>query len=590
MEPGNSNRKWGLWAALALVLLIRILFLNQAIQGDDHIYLTEAMHALIDPAHPSDVKYVFLGDEVDLRGHSHPPGNAWPLAGLLLLFGDVKEVPFHAAYILFSLIAVWAMWRLACRFSQRPLWATLLFIAVPTFVVNGGSLEADLPFLAFWLASIALFVERRWVWSALAMIAATMMAYQGIFLTPILAVYVWLFHRRERARWALLLVPVAVFIEWQVFTRLTTGAMPAGKLAGYFATYGFQALAKKAASALMLLIHSGWIVFPALLPGAALAAWRKRKEPDTLFLLAWIALFFAGAVVVFFSGSARYLLPMAAPVCLLASRLRVKWLAPAFAVQLAVGLLLSTVNYQHWDGYRSFAAGLRAVSAGHRVWVDNDWGLRYYVESDHGLAARKGQVVRAGDLLISSELGHNVEFTAPKSLVASAVIDPAIPLRLIGLETYSGYSTVEEGYLPFGMEGGVIDRVTARMVMERKPVLEYLQIGTPAAADQIVSGVYPNDKWMSQAAVAVLKTPAAPKRLRAEFYIPPNAKARRVTLLLDGREVASQAYPGPGPYQIESAAAVQGSSVEVRVDQTFTAPGDQRALGMILTGVGFVQQ
>ena len=126
-----------LWL-LGLVLLIRLPFLNQAIQGDDHIYLTEAAHALIDPLHPNNVKYVFMGDEVDLRGHSHPPGNAWPLAGLLLLFGDVKEVPFHAAYIVFSLIAVWAMWSLACRFSERPVWATLLFIAVPAFVVNGG--------------------------------------------------------------------------------------------------------------------------------------------------------------------------------------------------------------------------------------------------------------------------------------------------------------------------------------------------------------------------------------------------------------------------------------------------------------------
>ena len=60
----------------------------------------------------------------------------------------MKEVPFHAAYIVFSMIAVWAMWSLACRFSERPVWATLLFIAVPAFVVNGGSLEADLPFLA----------------------------------------------------------------------------------------------------------------------------------------------------------------------------------------------------------------------------------------------------------------------------------------------------------------------------------------------------------------------------------------------------------------------------------------------------------
>jgi len=189
MEAAVVNTKAArksLLLCLGLVLLIRWAFLNQAIQGDDHIYLTEAQHALVDPLHPNDVKYVFLGDEVDLRGHSHPPGNAWPLAGLILLFGDVKEVPFHAAYIVFSLIAVWAMWSLACRFSERPLWATLLFIAVPAFVVNGGSLEADLPFLAFWMASIALFLSGRMWLAALAMAAAAMMAYQAVFLLPVL--------------------------------------------------------------------------------------------------------------------------------------------------------------------------------------------------------------------------------------------------------------------------------------------------------------------------------------------------------------------------------------------------------------------
>src|SRR5262245_55526254 len=142
---------------LALVLLIRLPFLNQAIQGDDHIYITEAQHALIDPLHPNNLKYVFLGDEVDLRGHPHPPANAWVLAALLTFFGDVREIPFHAAYIVFSLIAVWAVWTLAVRVGGRPLWATLLFVAVPAFVVNGASLEADLPFLAFWLLSITLF-------------------------------------------------------------------------------------------------------------------------------------------------------------------------------------------------------------------------------------------------------------------------------------------------------------------------------------------------------------------------------------------------------------------------------------------------
>jgi len=62
-----------------------------------------------------------------------------------------------------------------------------------------------------------------------------------------------------------------------------------------------------------------------------------------------------------------------------------------------------------------------------------------------------------------------------------------------------------------------------------------------------------------------------------------------VTLLLDGREVATGAYPGPGAYTLTSAEAVQGETVEIRVDRTFTAPPDQRVLGMVLIGVGFAQ-
>jgi hypothetical protein len=347
---------------LGLVLIIRLAFLNQAIQGDDHIYLTEAQHALVDPLHPSDVKYVFLGDDVDLRGHSHPPGNAWPLAGLILLFGDVREVPFHAAYIVFSLIAVWAMWLLACRFSERPLWATLLFVAVPAFVVNGGSLEADLPFLAFWMASIALFLSGRLMLAALAMAAAAMMAYQAVFLLPILFCGIRLrlvqasdnspageppeatrLHKAEP--YATLLTPLVVLIAWQVFTRLTTGTMPAGKLWEYFATYGFQAIEHKLPNALMLFIHSWWIVFPALVPATAVLAWRNRRDAGTRFLLAWIGIFFAGALAIFFSGSDRYLLPMPAPAALPLSRppghWRSRWRSPLSTTSTGTATALS---------------------------------------------------------------------------------------------------------------------------------------------------------------------------------------------------------------------------------------------------------
>ena len=47
---------------LAAVVLLRLPFLNQAIQGDDVYYLAAAQHAQIDPLHPNHVRYVFLGD------------------------------------------------------------------------------------------------------------------------------------------------------------------------------------------------------------------------------------------------------------------------------------------------------------------------------------------------------------------------------------------------------------------------------------------------------------------------------------------------------------------------------------------------
>jgi hypothetical protein len=543
---------------------------------------------------------VFLGDEVDLRGHSHPPLNAWVLAGLVAVFGDVQEIPLHAAYIVFSLIAVWAMWSLARRFSPQPLWATLLFLAVPAFVVNGGSLESDLPFLAFWLAAMALFTCQgkrplARVFSAICMALAAMTAYQAVFLTPILAVYVWLFHRRRRARWLAILVPPLTAAGWQLFERLSTGAMPASVLAGYFSSYGTQALQAKVANAAMLAVHSWFIVFPALVPGALLLAWRKRREPDTLFLLAWMGIFFAGSLVVFFAGSARYLLPMAAPVALLASRLRPKWLAAGFAAQLALGLGLAAVNYQHWDGYRQFAERLRGAAAGHRVWVDAEWGLRYYLESDGALPLMKTQRLRPGDIVVSSELSRSVDVHAPVSAIAKVMeIRPAIPLRLIGLESRSGYSTVSKGFWPFGISAGPIDRVRAVEVVERHPALAYLTMNAPQAADQIVSGIFSLEdnrfRWMTGAAVVALKSPAAALPLRVTFTIPPQARARRVALLLDGREVASQTYSASGTYTLESPPVRPASAVamvEIAIDRTFFAPPDSRELGIVLTGVGF---
>jgi len=571
---------------LALTLLIRGDFWNQAILGDDEAYLNEATHALIDPLHPLAGKVVFLGQEYELRGHPHGPMMAWVLAGLIAICGSVKEIPFHAAFTVFSLIAVAAMWSLARRFSAQPGWATLLFIAAPVFLVNGNSLETDVPFVSFWLASIALFERHRWAACGF-MVLAALTSPQSTFLTPILLVYAWLFFRRDRSAWIAAFVPAGAYVAWQFSEFLSSGALPAQVLASNLAQFDrWNPWARVA-----LVLHSWFLIFPLLVPGAFLLAWRKRHDPRVHFLLAWIGLFFAGALVVFIFGSARYLLPMAPPFAILASQLRPKWLAAGFAAQLTLALGLAIVNYQHWDAYRRLARDIRPITAGHRVWADAEWGLRHYLKDEGGLTLTRNQQIRTGDFIVSSELGAAVHPTAPMALVKTVVIDPTIPLRIIGLESHSGYSTVGSGIWPFGITGGVIDRVHVSEVVERKPTLTFLPMNAPEAETQIVSGIYPLEesryRWMSGHAVIALKPPQAARPLRVEFGIPPNAPARQLTLLLDGKQIAVKQYSGPGEYILESDPAAPGSSLEIVLDRTFTAPPDTRELGIVLTAAGF---
>ncbi len=615
------------------VLVLRLPFLNQAIQGDDGVYLYGAQHAQIDPLHPMHARYVFLGQMVDMRGHPHPPLNSWYLGLLLGIFKEVHEIPFHAAYILFSLIAAFSALSLAHRFSPYPLSATLLFLATPAFVINGNSLEADLPFLAFWLLSIALFVGavqrhslRRLIGSSLAMALAAMAAYQAMILTPILLLYAWKWGRKWRAAWIATCTTPAVFIAYQLYERISSGALPAQVLAGYMQTYGLQAFDQKIRNAVALTGHLAWIVFPGLwlpplvtIPAAVGAAfydlnplfwasiaiglgiliWCARNWRD--FLAQWVLIFFAGALVLFFAGSARYLLPIALPIAILATqRVSRRWQKIGFAVSLTLSAALAIVSYQHWDGYRRFALALKNDVESKRVWINGEWGLRYYLESEGALPLQQGQPVHPGEMVVSSALGYPIPFTTGGGVLATTaehIIRPLIPLRIVSLHGKSAYSTTMFGLRPFDVSLAPIDQLRAEMVVEHKPTVSNLPMNAPETEQQIVSGVYQLEnglwRWMSQTAVIMLKTPAQPSPLVVRFTIPDQAPARQVTVELNNQRVASETYPAPGSYTLSSPPLKPdgaSATVTITVDKVFSVPGDHRQLGIVLSEAGFVGQ
>ncbi|MEO7144521.1 MAG: hypothetical protein ABI165_13565, partial [Bryobacteraceae bacterium] len=309
------------------------------------------------------------------------------------------------------------------------------------------------------------------------------------------------------------------------------------------------------------------------------------------FLAAWVILFFGAALAIFFAGAARYLLPIAAPAAILASRkLSRTWLAAGVILQLPVSLGLACVNYQHWDGYRKFAKSLAKECSEKRVWVNGEWGLRYYLEAEGALPLERDHAPRPGDLVVTSALSHfDIPGNAPRVALRQATIGATLPLRLIALGSRSTYSTTMSGLRPFDISTGPIDRLQVDLITERRPVLADLTIKSPEARQQIVSGVYP-DGWTGQTAEVILKAPSGPTPLRAVFYISRQATARRVTLELNGATVADAAYKKPGLYTLVTAPLEvkdASATVTLRVDRTFIVPNDGRTLGVVLAEIGF---
>jgi 4-amino-4-deoxy-L-arabinose transferase-like glycosyltransferase len=579
---------------IAAIILIRLPFLNQAVTGDDNYYLASAEHAQIDPLHPNHTTYVFTGKDVDFRGYPHPPLNAWALAALLAIFGDVKEIPFHTAYLFFSILAVSAMWSLSKRFSPHPFWATAIFIAVPAFLINGNSFESDVPLVAFLLAGAASFIkavdQRSPKWLVIASIflgLSSLVAIQAVFIIPIL-----LFYARDwKPAWLTALAPAIILSAWQIFEYFSIGRFPILWTTTYAFEYGLERYKSKLINIAGLTVHFFFIVFPLLIPAAI---YKLRRDKDATFLLLWTAIFFLGAAALFTEGSARYLLPIAAPLALLVSRLPARYLQLATAAQLTLSLGFATANYQQWNAYRDFAHSLTKQTNAHRTWINAEWGLRWYLEADGARPIHAQQPIPAGDMVVTSELAYPVPYHRGGSVptpIAQQDVTSIIPLRLIALDSHSGYSTAHKGILPFGISTGPIDKVRAEILVAKQPTQQYLPMAAPEADDQIISGIYSREgnntwRWTAGEATVALKPPPQPTPLHIELVIHDSSPVRNIKVIAEGRTLYEHTYQKTGAYKIDTP-ATQSPNITLKFDHAFQVPGDNRELAVQLVAIGY---
>ena len=250
-------------------------FLGQPFHLDDAFYLDMARNARAKPLYPNDTPYVFEGRRLaDMGSHSHPPMQTWFLATVSLVAGEEpgREWVYHVAALIYPLLAVVALYFLAARFVERPIWAALGLAAAPLFLVTQHTLMADVPTVAFWLGAVSSFIwavesSRRSLCglAALLLALAVLTSYQAVAVIPLLGFYQWR-HGRARAGWIALAAPLAVVAAWFALGFLHYHRFLLADTLGYVRSRQPGTWGNLAVKLSAVLQYQGWlVVFPPFL-------------------------------------------------------------------------------------------------------------------------------------------------------------------------------------------------------------------------------------------------------------------------------------------------------------------------------------
>ena len=211
---------------LMLTALCLVPFANKAVHIDDTLFIRAAQNIQKHPAN-------FYGFQMNWFGWSAPMVDNFdnpPLACYYLaLVGSLAgwlEPTLHLAFLLPALAAAWGMFSLAKSFSTRPLFAALVGVLTPVFLISATTLMCDVLLVAFWVWSIVWFERGLRLGNRSAFLISGLLAglaywtkFPALALVPLLGF--WGFAERRKGGWwaASLVLPLvfAAAYEWTTF-------------------------------------------------------------------------------------------------------------------------------------------------------------------------------------------------------------------------------------------------------------------------------------------------------------------------------------------------------------------------------------
>ncbi len=265
-ESGNSHKRRGVtdkikrWAAahpywlLTFVTLAALMpFLARPFNIDDPLFIWMARQIREHPLNPYGFNAEWGWTMFPMwKVMDNPPFTGYFIALASVVFGW-SEIGLHLAFVLPAVAAILGIYRLANKFSERPVLAALLVLFTPVFMVSSLTVMCDVTMMAFWVWAVVFWTEGlaeektgKLISTGILIALAEMTKYYGACLIPLLAVH-GLVSRRPARRWAIvLLVPVAVLCAYQYATHHFYGEGLLDQAVGYsnFSKkfYGFSKL------------------------------------------------------------------------------------------------------------------------------------------------------------------------------------------------------------------------------------------------------------------------------------------------------------------------------------------------------------
>lgn len=275
----NHRRDMMIIAAIVFVALIP--FVNKAYHLDDPFYLWTGQHIL---EHPFD----FYGYDLNWTGfessaaaeNKNPPLVSYYMALVGLLVGW-QEWTMHLAFILPAIGVGLGGYRVATRFTQRPLLAMTAGLMTPAFVVSSTNVMAEIMMLCFYVWAIhfwMLGIERksnRYLFvAALCIAGSTLAKYFGFSLLPLLFVYSLIEVRRPGHWITFLALALGIVLLYEAWTLYLYDIGLLGEAANFATSYRDENEVSRNTKAFVGLAFTGGCVVIVALLSPVLFSWK----------------------------------------------------------------------------------------------------------------------------------------------------------------------------------------------------------------------------------------------------------------------------------------------------------------------------